>query len=348
MNKLKRKAILFVISLFFLSSIILTTTNIQGRFGSSAVYGYVRNGKGNGISSVLVEAYIFGMREGSDTTNTNGYYYIDLGPIFSKTYVTLKFTPVHNYKAKQVSVTVYPDQTKRKDVTLTQFLALLIAGSAEARYSNDAIAMQETLIDNYDFDSQGNNIYLLTTFNRPERDRETTVANFNWAAGQINSKSSTYDHVYIYLVSHGTDEPGPEVKMGYTEMMTASDFDDVLDTITCKYMYIYFCTCYSGLFIDYLNDEQNRAIYTSCGDELSRDTIDYTYWGRAVVASLTPGSGEFEKAEEADTNDDYKVSLYEIYLWAYDYVDHLQTPQPWIGSIIGSDTNDFIGDEKYN
>ncbi|MCE7744391.1 MAG: hypothetical protein GPJ52_04580 [Candidatus Heimdallarchaeota archaeon] len=350
-NKKISITLITLVSIIVLST-IFSTINVSGRPGWGKIYGYVKNGKGTGINNVLVEAYIGSFKEDEDTTDSSGRYDIDLGFIFSKTYVTLKFTPIHNYKAKQVSVSVYPDVTKRKDVTLTQFFALLIAGTPEYWASNDVIFMQETLIDHYNFDSNGNNIYLLTVFNRPERDREATVDNINWAVGQIASKASSIDQVLVFISSHGLDNwimVGREEDDG----ITADDLDTSLDTITCRSMYIFIMTCYSGSCIPYL-EEDNRAIYTSSANVKSYYGSYYSYWGGYIVASLVPGTGDYEFAEEADTNSNYKVSMYETYAWAKAYIDYLlpaQNPQRDVGPALGSgdypDMNHYIGDESY-
>lgn len=352
MKKSKQKLVIIAFIFLIIAPIFFTTTNAFSRFGIGKIYGYVRNGKGARINGVLVEAYVGSFKEDQDVTDAYGRYDIDIGLISSKTYVTLKFTPSGNYKAKQISTSVYPGETKRKDATLTQFLALIIAGSSEERYNIDAIFMQETLIDHYNFDSSGNNIYLLSVFNLPERDREATVDNVNWAIGEIASKSSSIDQVLVFILSHGSTN---WIKIGFEwEGMSAGELDNSLDTIICKYMYIFINTCKSGSCIPYLNDNDNRAIYTSSDASHLTSEGYFTWWGHNVVASLIPGTGEYELAEEADTNSNSKVSLYEMYVWAKSVIDEMypsQNPLRWFGSALGSgdfpDTNHYLGDESY-
>ncbi len=62
--------------------------------------------------------------------------------------------------------------------------------------------------------------------------------------------------------------------------------DDALDDITCGEIYIFLGPCHSGSFIDDLEDEQNRAIYTSCSSgESSYATYeeDHSVWDWAII-----------------------------------------------------------------
>lgn len=354
MRNNKQKIILIILVSLIVSSMIFSITNVSGRPGRGIINGYIRNGNGTGINNVLVEAYIGSFKEDEDLTDTSGRYDIDIGFIFSKTYVTLKFTPLHNYKAKQVSVSVYPDVTKRKDVTLTQFFALLIALGIQRSYSGDVLLMQDVLIDHYNFDSNGNNIYLLTAFDKPERDRETTIDNINWATGQIASKSSAIDYVLVFISGHGN---AGVIIVGRDEVeMSASDLDTTLDVITCKFMYIFINTCLSGSLGVPLS-EDNRAIYTATDEDSSTGgdgAADNTFWGGNIIFAFTPGSGDKELAEEADTNNNFKVSIYEAYVQAkavidsiYPAMNPLRFPGDGLGSGDYPDANHYIGDESY-
>ncbi|MBN1329304.1 MAG: hypothetical protein JXA54_07505 [Candidatus Heimdallarchaeota archaeon] len=123
-------------------------------------------------------------------------------------------------------------------------------------------------------------------------------------------------------------------------------------------MYIFLGQCFSGAFIPYLNNSQNRAIYTSCNSTQGAVSYDnsptdtHSYWPWLTYRSLHPGTGKNQNAEEADTNSDNRVSLYEMFTWCnytlcITLVFRDVHPQRWVGSIIGSDTNDFIGSETY-
>jgi len=214
--------------------------------------------------------------------------------------------------------------------------------------------MHTVLTNYYDFDDDGGNIYLLTVGSTTDRDRATSVANFEWAIGEIADRAGSIDQVYIWITSHGYEDED-NMTMG-SEKLSASDFDDELDSITSQVMYIFLGQCFSGSFIDNLDDEQNRAIYTSCkSNETGYCTGDsqHSYWPWGITRALDA----FDKAPNADVNDDDRVSLDELFDWCYDYVttiyppDHpeynKQHPQRWLGTSIGSDTNDYIGDETY-
>ena len=344
---------IILISIVFGTSFLLSINMTLG-LTHSTIYGFVKNSDGDYLQGVEVKAYIGSTLEDSDTTEEDGSYEVDLGLIWSTTSVTLKFYPLKNHKDKIISTTIGRAQIKRKDATLTQFFALIIGGASEVRFTTDAQLMHNVLTNYYSFDWDGDNIYMLTVGSTADQDKSTSKTNLAWAVDQIADRSSSIDQVYVWITSHGYE--GDSKMVFGSEDLTANDLDTELDQITSQVMYIFLGQCFSESFRPYLDDEQNRAIYTSCtSSEPAYCTGDYLHslWPWAITKALNG----LDQAPNADVNSDHRVSLYELHTWCYNYIINYfppehpdynkQHPKRWVGSIINPDTNDFIGDETY-
>jgi hypothetical protein len=162
----------------------------------------------------------------------------------------------------------------------------------------------------------------------------------NW----ISSKSTASDNVIVWWTGHGQIDlfACPE----YASGITANELDNALDAITCKNMFIWLGPCHSGSFIDNLDDESNRAIYTSCAtNEVGYASGDRSLWPYAIHQGLDPDMSAFL----ADTSSDGRVSLSELFNYGVYYVQvemgyTNQNPQSLVGSAV---TDSFIGDWYY-
>ncbi|MFX0090638.1 MAG: C13 family peptidase [Candidatus Hodarchaeota archaeon] len=255
---------------------------------------------------------------------------------------------------------------ERSNAKGTTYWSLIVAASAGQRFTHDAYTMYNTLIDHYDFSH--NKIYFLApdastwegelpynnNGNNPSprvpvpRDCKTSISNIECVINQIAAHADADDIVVIWWTGHGNIGRFM-VNSGY---IMASQFDAMLDKIVCKAMYLFLGACYSGSFIEHLNDEQNRVIYTSSrSNEKSHRAGDvYSFWPRATYRALDP---DFY-AITADNNRNGRISLWEIYEYAYTSTTEKfddQTPQRWIGQDIGigayPDADDYIGDGYY-
>ncbi|MBD3191251.1 MAG: hypothetical protein GF308_11435 [Candidatus Heimdallarchaeota archaeon] len=219
----------------------------------------------------------------------------------------------------------------------------------EERFTNDAVGMYNTLIDHYSV--AADRIYLLSDDDTiASRDQETTKYYVKWAIKEIAKKASLLDQVLIYWTGHG------KVDKLYTDSftITASEFDLFLDEIDCDEIVIFLGQCRSGSFINNLNDRQNRAIYTSCTADQNGQiyapptsfTATHSLFPWAVYRGLDPDLD----ASTADTNNNGKVSLRELFLFCVDFVDDYtyssQDPQYWVGNSVNQFST-YIGDEYY-
>lgn len=338
---------------------IAPTTLIQAKDISGPIFptytGYVRDMNGRGISNVYVRLFSQGYQVSTDYTDSNGYYCVG-NDIVIGGYISVQKTGwVSQSKSVSTSGGTYNFNLK------TSALALVVAGSDDERFTRDAFGFYNTLIDHYSFDAA--RIYLITPrttidgTNVP-RDAATSQANVEWACNQIENLATSNDQVIVYWTGHGIEysiwpfNPWYTFECGSNEM-TRNELDNALDDITCKQMILLLGPCHSGYFIGGgLDDESNRAIYTSCKtSESGHAYTTHSYWPWAVYQALDPGSGSYQKAEEADANSDGRVSIYELYSWAYNYITITkgftdQHPQRWVGSGI-TDSSCYIGDMYY-
>jgi len=303
--------------------------------------GYVKTTSGQPIANALVRLFSNDIQVCTDYTDSNGYYCVG-NEIVSYGYIRVEHD---DYIPERKSVS---DHGGYYDFILGVGWALVVGGETEERFTRDAFGMYNTLIDHYGFTDE--RIYLITTrttidgSNVP-RDRATSRDNIEWATDQIAANCHSNDQVVIWWTGHGSiDEFATDA-----DSITASQFDSYLDDISCEKMFIFLGPCHSGSFIDDLDDEENRAIYTSCKADQSG------YLSSGSEHSLFPwatyrGLDADLDADDADTNDDGRVSLYELFNYCVDFVDdntsESQDPQRWVGSSF-ADAGYFIGDSYY-
>jgi hypothetical protein len=119
-------------------------------------------------------------------------------------------------------------------------------------------------------------------------------------------------------------------------------------------MYVIISACKSGTIIDDIDDEQNRIVYTSCNSTENGKVfpdLASSLFPNGTIKALDPDYN----ASDADDNSDGKVSLYEIFDFAYDHVQYWveyyefesQTPQRWVGTSV-NDSTSYIDGGVYN
>ena len=241
------------------------------------------------------------------------------------------------------------------------YYALIVAGAGEQRFTHDAHQMYNTLAIYYGFNPS--NIYLLTPYDVDPvsgqtvyRDNITSVLAVEWALNEIAMKADGDDQVVIWWTGHGGFyvDASNNIVDGmfetYTDAMGSDHLDILLDNIFCDHMYIFLGPCHSGYWIDDLNDEPNRAIYTSCDwDETGEAYSSHSYWPWATRRAIDPNAN----AVNADDDNNGKVSLWELFEWADHWVrvtqDCNQHPQRFVGLGVayGSDFYKYLGDGTY-
>ncbi|MFX0091970.1 MAG: hypothetical protein ACFFBD_09425 [Candidatus Hodarchaeota archaeon] len=339
-----KKILLLILGIMLLGAIQpLITVDAWNPFPTYT--GYVKSKGGVPIANADVYLYSNGHQVSSGKTASNGYYCV------GSDYVNFGYIKVvkegHITQTKSVS-----SSGGTYNFYLNTRWALIVAG-LEPRHVTDALGMYDTLTNFYGFTED--TIYLITWplyrgSRRIPRDGQLSHTNIGWACGQIANRAGYGDQVVIWILSHGETD---SFESGQAESTSAEDFDGWLDGITCSKIYIFLGCCHSGGFIEFLNDTQNRAIYTACrSNELANAETVHSSWAWATYRALNSGTGPHSNAEEADVNNDNRVSLNELFNWAYDYITVTkgytdQHPKRWLGSSIGSDTDEYIGDMYY-
>lgn len=238
--------------------------------------------------------------------------------------------------------------------------AIILGGGTEDRFTHDARGMYLTLTNHYGFTPE--NTYLLTcesmdwVSNVPvPYDAITSLSSLTWAVNDITSKADIEDEVIIWWTGHGgyyrSESTGEILDVSFSlngDWITGTYFNTLIDGITCNRMYFFLGPCHSGYWIEDLWGKGNRVIYTSCDwDEIARAFYEHSYWPRATKRTLDPAYD----ADEADWNNDNRVSLKELYDYALYWVQIVknknQHPQRWV-SYGMSDSGLYIGDETYN
>ncbi len=241
--------------------------------------------------------------------------------------------------------------------------ALIVAGGDEQRFTHDAALLYNTLWMNYGY-SSSDMILLTPHANDPvtgdpvPRSAQTSATSVEWAINQLASMADGDDQVVILWTGHGhyllSGITGDIIEgrfQTHDDEIGSIEFDSWVDGIFCNDLFIFLGPCFSGYWIGELNDEPNRAIYTSCRwDENGWATDTHSYWPWGINRALNPNLS----ASSADDNNNGGVSLYELYEWVDHYVrvtkDANQHPQRFVGNGIsyGNDQNRYIGDGTYN
>lgn len=311
-------------------------------------YGHIRDSTTSQELSDAIVEITCGSKIITDTTDNSGYYCIKFS--FSTSGIRT-FSLVANREGYRTKTNIINRNYgyELQHYYLGACWALIVAGETDERFTRDALGMYNTLIDYYGFTDD--RIYLITPLDSIDgcsvpRDRNTNRANVQWGTDQIESYAGSDDLVVIWWSGHGrvdyfcTDSNG----------ITARQLDNYLDDIICDKMYIFLGPCHSGSFINNLDDEQNRAIYTSCKED-QNGYVSYggghSYFSWATYLGLNPNLN----AVFADTNSDNKISLFELFNYCVNFVDTYtsnQDPQRWVGSTFGNDADAYFGDEYYN
>jgi len=230
-------------------------------------------------------------------------------------------------------------------------LALLVVGSSERRFSHDTLQFYSALIHYYGFTHED---IILCSYRATDpvtgldmhRDYQANATGLELAFSELSSRADIEDEVIIWWCSHGDTDYNIELN-GNSLIVSAEVLDYYCDRVSCEKMYIFLTPCHSGGIIPRLI-ESNRAIYTSCCADQTGQCYwhhDSSYWPRAIWEAINPN---YER-DEADTNQDGKVSLYEIYYYAYTEVLWSQTPQRYVGYLLGGggeyggDEHEFLG-----
>ena len=231
-------------------------------------FGYIKDKNNHPIISASVKLYNSNdVLISSDSTGSSGFYEISASS-FTNGYLKVEKT---TFVTQTQSVT--SGGTNNFNL-YTSACALIVAGSSDERFNNDAYLLYNTLIDHYSYSAS--RIFLITQLssfdgNTIPCDRPASQANVEWACDEIDSLVSVNDDVMVLWSSHGVDHSTYSTLQCGSDEMTRSELDNALDDITCNKILVMIGSCYGGYFIGGgMDDETNRAILTACSSsELS-------------------------------------------------------------------------------
>ena len=281
-------------------------------------YGHIRDARTSQELSNAIVKITCGSKLISYTTDNSGYYCIKFSYGTSGTRTFSLVASRSGYSTKTNTITRnYGYEYQHYYLGLSW--ALVVAGETEERFTRDAFGMYNTLIDHYGLtDSR---IYLITPLDSIDninvpRDKATSRSNVEWGTNQIENNAIVEDQVIIWWTGHGSVDSFATD----SDSISASQLDDYLDDITCDRMFIILGPCHSGSFINDLNAEINRVIYTSCESTQSGYVTDdgkHSLFPWASYRALDPQMN----ADDADVNDDDSVSLLEMFDYCVYFVD---------------------------
>ncbi len=323
-------------------------------------YGYIKDRNNRGIVSASVKLYNNNhVLISSDTTSSTGLYNIGANS-FTSGYLKVE-------KTNFITETKTVSSGGSNNFNLyTSACALIVAGSSDERFNQDAYLLNNILLDHYSY--QASRIFLITELTSFDgttipRDAAASQTNVEDACDDIDGLVGTNDDVMVFWMSHGIGHSTYCTLECGSDEMTRLELDTALDGITCNKMLVMIGSCYSGYFIGGgMVDETNRAILTACssiefswGYEMSNGVAGHNYWDYGIIKALDPDLN----ANDADSNCNGRTSLDEFYDFAEAYVNSLepfktwifgrryyQTPQQYIGSSFSSYST-YFGDQYY-
>ncbi len=174
---------------------------------------------------------------------------------------------------------------ERSGVTDLYFVGF--GGSAsEDVFRKDVQAARKVMDDNWDTD--GHSIAMI---NNPRTLLDTPIATvtnlraaLNEIGGAINAEE---DVVMLYLASHGSKNHTLQISLPPLDLaqLTPSSLRSMLDDSGIKWRIIVVSACYSGAYIDALQDERTLVMTASQADRPSfgcSPSSDATYFGEAL------------------------------------------------------------------
>ena len=259
--------------------------------------------------------------------------------------------------------------------------AVIISGGVDlynnhVRYWNDCSAIYQTLVNIYGYDkshikvlmADGTNTAIdrnldngyydsspldLDGDNLPDIQYAATKANLSLVFNNLANTITNEDNLFIFTMDHGGQVENKIAKLYLwnNESILDYEFAVLLNNIDAKTINICMGQCYSGGFIDDLQNPK-RIIATACKyDEvswaMSNSYDEFVYhWISAVNGSTPSGT-----AVNADYDNNNNISMAEAFRYARDNDTSSETPQysatPYLTGQITSLYNPYIIGTKF-
>ena len=212
--------------------------------------------------------------------------------------------------------TIKPQRKQQSDM---YFIAFAAYGTQDV-FKTEAYYTR-SLFDSR-FDTGQRSIALVNNVKTPYETPLASVTNLKKTLQYIAADMDTEDDIlFMYLTSHGSKDNKLAVGMGEVDLndLSPQQLKAFLDETKIKWRIIVVSACYSGGFVEALQDEHTMVITSSRKDRKSfgcSDDAEFTYFGKAFfkdsVETAESFKTAFEKASalvnERETKQKYKHS----------------------------------------
>ena len=177
------------------------------------------------------------------------------------------------------------------------------AGMSGQRVFAEEIKLAARVIDER-FASADRNLLLINDRRDLESYPIATVSGLSYALNAVAQKMDPdRDILFLALSSHGSADPALAVSNGSLrlEQLTADDLSTALSESGIKRRIIVISACYSGAFMESLQDPDTIVIAAAAADKTSfgcSDDRDLTYFGEAFYRDALPTAATLQQAFE--------------------------------------------------
>jgi hypothetical protein len=196
--------------------------------------------------------------------------------------------------------TLQPQRSGKTDLYFVGF-----AGQAEERVFFNEVSFARNLLDSR-FNSAGHSLVLLnntdTVQNAPLANRHNLEAVLQGIGQRMDSQE---DILFLFLSSHGAKDQKLSVSFWPFRLndLKAEELKAMLDNAGIRNRVIVVSACYSGGFLDVLQDDNTLVLTASSRDHVSYgcgDFTQYTYFGESFfVKALASGDSFITAFEQA-------------------------------------------------
>ena len=152
------------------------------------------------------------------------------------------------------------------------------------------------------FGTEGRSVALVNSRNTLDSAPMATVTSIRAAVNAIGARMNRdQDILFLFLTSHGSSDH--ELVLGQQAMplrgLRAAELGEILRASGIRWKVVVVSACYSGGFVDALQDERTLVITAARRDRRSfgcADENDFTYFGRAFFKEALPGARSFQQA----------------------------------------------------
>lgn len=195
-----------------------------------------------------------------------------------------------------------------------------------AAYGSEEVFTRElNFIESYFEQSFGNNsqsIYLGNSRRSLDKRPLATITSVERSLNTLAKKMDLeQDILFLYLTSHGSKNKTVSLEQKGLSLrdLSADELATMLDETGIKWKVLVISACYSGGFIEALEDEHTLILTSAASDKTSFGCADdrlFTYFGKAFFKEALPQADSFIEAfnvattliEEWETEQDYTAS----------------------------------------